>query len=655
MKKKVQLPKFDFFPDFMALFDSDMFITAASITSDEESEVENETDYLAREERILTLARKKFKKALGSFSLAYWEERLYAEIPEKGELLGDVVKRISRVVTRPLLREMQSFTDNAAQTLLKLVELPNIKVSFHDVSCVPERLFNQFKGSFKNSKNLSEKDFLVLIFEEEGKAPVTILGAKDLVHSGKFKNCYYLNFASQYIVDLADFFAYLTVYVQVMKEVVKIRNGEESLYEGSFRQCIDEFRVKFIKNNVYLRVPPSYMVNATEGERATAAKEEFFKEDAWQKLLSTPINKGMWDDVDGDLIQFLESQRIPVSELTGTKIYEEFGNGELERIVHLNSESDWLTFYSCFMLETNVPYRTFCCRWRDSKRGYSCMPLSKKVRGFVCEDKRVSLLADLFYFIAKEKYQLSQMAKHYRELDGEYAKSFMSKKLDVQKVKDAMEKSTFNEYFGFVEFDEETKLNEVEEVAKEFKAVKDTYLKGVDSKENVIRFRKLGQHKALGLYYPGVSCLCVDIRSPESLTHEYGHLIDYTYGNLSITAAFKKVRDAYEEEFNSYLNGLSDDSGMKKVLKGKTKYNKDYYLKATEVFARSFELYISVCLGVRNSIVPLPEALADGIYPQSESYLSQIKAYFDALFERLNGEDEGNCKQSVVGNKAASN
>lgn len=651
MKKgKVQLPIYDFFPEFRDVLNSGIF-DAGFQTLSTELEKGNETDYLAREERILTLAREKFKKALGSFSLTYWEEKLYAEIPEKGELLGDVVKRISRTVTRPLLREMQSFTDDSARTLLDLVAFPNVKVSFNDVSVVPSGLYKIFKGSFRNSGSLTEKDFLVVTLVEDGKEPVILLGSKDMTHTGKFKNCYYLSYPNYFITDMADFFSYLAVYVQVMRVILKIRAGEETVYTEDFRRCVDDFRQKFIDKHVYVRVAPTNMIMATERERSLNAKEEFFKENAWEKLLSSCINKDEWDDVDEDVLAYMQGRLPDFRALKGNSVYEMLKNGSLERIIHFQGDNAWFEFLSCFILEADVPYRTFCCRWRDSSRGYSGMPLSRKIRNFICEDKRVSLLADLFYFIAKEKYQLSQMAKHYRELDGEYAKSFMSKKLNVQKVKDAMESSVFNEYFGFVEFDEETRLKEVEEVAMEFKAVKDTYLKGVDSSGNVIRFRKLGQHKALGLYYPGVACLCVDIRSPESLTHEYGHLIDYTYGNLSIGVDFKRVRDAYEEEFCSYLAELPESSNLKKVLNGKTKYNKDYYLKATEVFARCLEIYLSVCLGVKNSIVPLPEGLEDGIYPKTEAFLEKVRSYFDDLFERLNGN--GDCENTIAGNKVA--
>ena len=77
------------------------------------------------------------------------------------------------------------------------------------------------------------------------------------------------------------------------------------------------------------------------------------------------------------------------------------------------------------------------------------------------------LLADIFLMIAEEKHLQSQMVSYYKELEKCYAKSYMQKKTITQKAKQAMEKSRFNQYFGYVEFDVETDLSLVEEIAKE--------------------------------------------------------------------------------------------------------------------------------------------------------------------------------------------
>ena len=64
------------------------------------------------------------------------------------------------------------------------------------------------------------------------------------------------------------------------------------------------------------------------------------------------------------------------------------------------------------------------------------------------------------------------------------------------------------------------------------------------TKGNSIRFRKLGNHKAIGLYYPLIQCLCVDLRNTTSFIHELGHLIDHCMddgGQLSEQPAFFNV------------------------------------------------------------------------------------------------------------------
>ena len=243
------------------------------------------------------------------------------------------------------------------------------------------------------------------------------------------------------------------------------------------------------------------------------------------------------------------------------------------------------------------------------------------------ESTGMKLLADLFRVIAFQKHSQHQMISYYQDLEKTYAKSYMLKKSTTQKTQKAMALSRFNDYFGFVEFDVDTDLSKVEEIALEFKAVKETYFPSIDAKANAIRFRKLGQHKALGLYYPSLACLCVDIHSPSSLIHEFGHLIDYCYGRLSEKKDFATVRTLYVEHFD---NALEKDKALQKKMKSGSKYNRAYYTMPTEIFARCFELYVSQCLEVRNSIVP--STFQDsGIYPANAKMLNEISRYFSSL------------------------
>ena len=119
------------------------------------------------------------------------------------------------------------------------------------------------------------------------------------------------------------------------------------------------------------------------------------------------------------------------------------------------------------------------------------------------------------------------------------------------------------------------------------------------------------------------------IKYPHSLIHEYGHLIDYEYGRLSHEFAFYHIRKLYEQ----HLSRLSvEDSVVSEKLNGKTKYNLSYYQEPTEIFARSFELYVSKCLGVKNSLLPLDFGWE---YPCDEKFIEAVKFYFDNIFANI--------------------
>ena len=116
------------------------------------------------------------------------------------------------------------------------------------------------------------------------------------------------------------------------------------------------------------------------------------------------------------------------------------------------------------------------------------------------------------------------------------------------------------------------------------------------------------------------------MRSPSSFVHEVGHMIDYQKGNLSEQYTFKSVRSRYEELLEDVVD---KNTALKAVWYGRTKYNRDYYLEPTEIFARCFEMYMLHIKGVINSLLK-PEL--DWCYPEDKDFLELIKNYFDCLF-----------------------
>lgn len=243
-------------------------------------------------------------------------------------------------------------------------------------------------------------------------------------------------------------------------------------------------------------------------------------------------------------------------------------------------------------------------------------------------------LQTLLVALQDDYHKCKNEAKMEKELSGDYAKSFQTKKNIPQKCIQAMSKSGFNEYFGYVEFDEECDLALMEELYREYRAFAKEL--GIQKYPEVsLRFRKLGNHKASGLYYYILKCLCVDVRSPGSMVHEVGHAIDYHLGHISAQYAFQGIYDRYEQLLTQYTK--TDKSPQAEILKGKTKYNLQYYLMPTEVFARCFEMYVVRIRGIDNSLCK-PEA--GFAYPEDEKLKELIKKFYDEILGEAS-KDEG--------------
>lgn len=239
-----------------------------------------------------------------------------------------------------------------------------------------------------------------------------------------------------------------------------------------------------------------------------------------------------------------------------------------------------------------------------------------------------------FLVLLREDYQVRKAElKMERHLSGEYAHSYETKKNIPDKCVRAMARSGFNDYFGYVEFDEECDLRLMTELAKEYRAVAKEI--GLDRHPEVsLRFRKLGQHKASGLYYYTLKCLCVDVRYPGSMMHETGHMLDYELGHISDTYDFSAIRDRYEELMYRFLK--ESDPETAKQLNGKTKYNLSYYLLPSEIFARCFEMYLVRHRAIDNSICR-PAGIG---YPEDSDLEDMIFSYFDGLLGKQEEEEK---------------
>lgn len=233
-------------------------------------------------------------------------------------------------------------------------------------------------------------------------------------------------------------------------------------------------------------------------------------------------------------------------------------------------------------------------------------------------------LAKYLVIILEKEYENRIIRKYEKDNCSTYAHSYEEKKNIPAKVRTAMENSEFLKTFGYVEFDEECDVAKVEELFLEWKPLAAMLIEG-KMKDVSLRFRKLGHHKAAGLYYPSMSCICVDIRHPDSFAHEVFHMLDYKSGCISRQYDFENVITHYKRAFEREL------AACKVKLSGK--YNKSYYFVPTEIFARCGEIYLTRILGICNSLVK-PDEETGFAYPCDDALERAIENYFGKIVNK---------------------
>ena len=224
-----------------------------------------------------------------------------------------------------------------------------------------------------------------------------------------------------------------------------------------------------------------------------------------------------------------------------------------------------------------------------------------------------------------------------REYARETGKTISTFRTDKKYQDEALNKSTLFNEMGFrkVEIDtqkydgEVFNYEEFSKVEQDFLAVLDKLPQAKTQPE--LKFRRLGKHKAWGIYSPALNILAVDVRHTESFIHEYGHYLDFKHGDevYSEMSTFFPIIKAYEKK----LSELAEDSKYAQELTAK---RMSYYLIPTEIFARAFELWVSGTIVSDATIIYSTET-----YNSQPEYIafSHIKelvfSFFNAIFPNV--------------------
>lgn len=337
----------------------------------------------------------------------------------------------------------------------------------------------------------------------------------------------------------------------------------------------------------------------------------------------------------------LKKLYLPKETFDNEKVKEELKEYGLHEYVHYVSEEKRDVLLNDFFPYLKVWHKDNIFRYSFLKNPEEAMMLGSiyhdvknsddkeyvNIKYFTNSYDYVPLL-EIFTIMHSENIQLKNEAEKEKKMATNYARAFETKKNIPLKVKKAMKTSKFNKFFGYVEFDELVDLEKIEQIEKEFLAFADMF-NIEEYKDHSLRFRRLGKHRAAGLYYPYQKALCVDIGSPSSMIHEYLHMVDFSNGRLSKKPKFFPIVDKYTKVLDETVSSLPKDEPFRNQWYGRTKYNRDYYLDPAEIFARCGEIYIKYILGVDNSLI---DATEDYIYPKNnQELLTLIKIYFDSV------------------------
>ncbi|MEX3623574.1 LPD1 domain-containing protein [Viridibacillus arvi] len=241
-------------------------------------------------------------------------------------------------------------------------------------------------------------------------------------------------------------------------------------------------------------------------------------------------------------------------------------------------------------------------------------------------------------FVKQTNYIKEKVERAVKETS-EYALSFQTKKHINKKTKEIMGNNKFLQKYGYVELDNDVELEKFHVLEKEFVELKKKiYIP--DCKDHSFRIKKLGKHRAAGLYYSApVRATIFDLDYPDAYCHELGHQIDHVLSKgimQSETVRFMRVAEKYKEAVGETINALPEDHFFKLSWKGKSKFNSSYYFLPTEIFARSFELYL-FHKGIETSF--LKKEYDTPVYPSNKEYLRLVERYFDDLFSLYKIED----------------
>lgn len=185
-------------------------------------------------------------------------------------------------------------------------------------------------------------------------------------------------------------------------------------------------------------------------------------------------------------------------------------------------------------------------------------------------------------FIAQKKY--------IKEKGSGTARAFEDLKNIDPVHKDMAKNSKLNKYFRKIEVDNNVDPKEFAEFEKDYEEVMDKLPKIPKGQEPELRLRRLGKHKAHGVYFPHSDTVSIDIHNAGSTIHELSHQYDIRVKkNASLRKEFREITSEYTKHL--------------RIPAGEPESRGEYLSTPTEIMARGFENFSHFRLGIDNKLI----------------------------------------------------
>lgn len=219
----------------------------------------------------------------------------------------------------------------------------------------------------------------------------------------------------------------------------------------------------------------------------------------------------------------------------------------------------------------------------------------------------------------REGANFQAQKKYVKDHQGKIATAWMDKKNPDKIHQEIMKNSKLNKIFKKIEIDNDVDPKEFADFENAYTEISHKLPPFTKGKEPELKVRKLGKHKATGVYFPHKNIIAIDVKTSGSFIHEMAHQYDLTIKN---NASLRK-------EFNEIINQYTHQLKLPPELQNK----KEYYSTPTEVFARGFEHYAHQKLGINNRLLDVNKFQnPDHIPFQSQELKEKMFNFIDKLY-----------------------